>query len=287
MSRGGGVELGSEQLGQGSTGWNARVLVAFEPGERGPKVVPVRLGRQRQPEEGPGLEDAAQLLRHPGHLGRVAHRLVAQEQVLVSRFELVERGLLSPEFGGAVRLTVAQCQLGQAVECGAVAGIGRDQSLQGLALRGGVPAARGEPGRQPVKLGRGRLRGRQVLERRPGLRDAAGRQRPVQAGAPDTGRRRADAAGRRRATARPRRTPPGGSPGWPSPARPGRPPGASCPVRSRNVRTASAEEVPRFSAMWNRTSSMACSVPPWPARSRLSQLASISRRDSSSRPSCQ
>ena len=185
VSRGGGFELGSEPLGQRPAGLSEDGVAVFQPGERGAEVLAVRFRRDRQPVVGPGLEDVAQLLCHPGHLRGVAHRLVAQEQILVSRLELIDRGLLSPQFRRAVGPTVAERQLRQPVECGAVGRVGREEPLQGQAFRGVIPAARGEPGRQPVDLGRGRLRGRQVLERLPSLGDTTGRQRPVQPGPPD------------------------------------------------------------------------------------------------------
>ena len=125
------------------------------------------------------------MLRDSGHLHCITHRLDALKQLFVSRSKRIERGLLAPKLGGAGGLAITERQLGQPVEGGAVARVGSDEPLEGLALRLGIAAPRGEPGSQAVDLRRGRPVGRQVLERLPGLRGATGRHRPLQPRPPD------------------------------------------------------------------------------------------------------
>ena len=134
---------------------------------------------------GPRLEVLAEPMGQASDLGRVADRLVALMQLAITSDALLDLGLLASELLGALGLAVASGEFGQAVACGEIGRIRRDEPFHRLSLGLAMAAPRGQPGRQPFDLGRSRLGGGQMGHGFACLGDPVGRHGPVQPGAPD------------------------------------------------------------------------------------------------------
>ena len=117
--------------------------------------------------------------------GGAADRVVLAEQGAIVVERLVELGLAAAEPRRVLGTALARGQLGQAFEGGDIARIGRDGLLEGLAFRGGVAPASGEPRLELVDARRSDVVRADVGQGLAGLVHAVRGHRPVEPGAPD------------------------------------------------------------------------------------------------------
>jgi tetratricopeptide (TPR) repeat protein len=179
-----GIQLGGEQLGQGAAGPGLDHIPSTKAGQLSSDVAARGSHLGREGQEDPGLEPAAELFGQAGQLRRIPHRLVALEAFLVPIPDSFELGLLPSEFVGIGRLAGLARQIDQPVPGDEVGGRVGDRELQRAAFGRGVAAVCGQPDRQPVDLGRGRLRGLEMLEGLPHPSDPVRRHGPTQVGSP-------------------------------------------------------------------------------------------------------
>jgi hypothetical protein len=127
-----------------------------------PQVLAVGVIRDCHSEKTAGLEFAPEPLGQLGHFHRIANRLFPLVELLVASPKPVDFSFLAAQLRGLSRLPVLRRQQDKPVNGRRIGRIRHEQAFQLSAFRFNITLLGGEPGIEPMELGRHRLRGWQV-----------------------------------------------------------------------------------------------------------------------------